>query len=177
MDQSGSFRNRLATREPSIEVEGRPWNAEALRRAAHRQMGLLAELDDLQFFASRISHATGPPHPRLRLAGAGLSPLPHVNHEISTDQTRDLRAKNDISRSGPTKRLCPAQLVKLMFTIKRRPGATARPAQGPHRNHSPSPVRGSRRLCSIPKCWSLIRLIRWSWIFEEITNNSSYTRG
>lgn len=34
-------------------VERRPWNAEFLQRAAHRQMGLLDELDDLQFFASR----------------------------------------------------------------------------------------------------------------------------
>jgi hypothetical protein len=47
--------------EPSIEIESRPGNAEFHQRAAHRQMGVLDELDDLQLFASRIPHAASSP--------------------------------------------------------------------------------------------------------------------
>src|ERR1700730_2460275 len=55
------FQNRLAKGEPSIEIESRPGNAEFRQGAAHRQMGVLDELDDRQLFASRIPHAASSP--------------------------------------------------------------------------------------------------------------------
>src|ERR1700730_7413672 len=61
MGLCGSFQNRLAMGEPSIEIESRPGNAEFHQGAAHRQMGVLDELDDLQLFASRIPHAASAP--------------------------------------------------------------------------------------------------------------------
>src|ERR1700730_245486 len=60
-DQSGSFPNRLAMGEPSIEVKRGSRDAELLQRALDRQGRLLDQPDDLGLLGCGVSHASPSP--------------------------------------------------------------------------------------------------------------------
>src|ERR1700724_267690 len=61
MGLCGSFQNRLAMGEPSIEVKCGPRNAELFQRALDRQGRLLDQPDDLGFLGCGVSHASYSP--------------------------------------------------------------------------------------------------------------------
>src|SRR5918997_1227455 len=62
-DQSRSEPILLAPGEPSIDVEGRLWDADLGQGLTDGQMGLLDQADDLDLLGSRIPHAPSSPSP------------------------------------------------------------------------------------------------------------------
>src|SRR6202043_54092 len=92
-------------------VEGRLWNTEFLQRAAHRQMGLLDELDDRQFFASRISHAASSPSPVTLFLSRRFSRVSSATTSFRADASRrrSLTSSEVAARAvSPASRFLPA---------------------------------------------------------------------
>src|SRR5262249_44843318 len=69
-------------------IKSRPGNAELFQGAAHRQRGLLDELDDLQLLGSRISHSASSPSPITLFLSNRFSSVSSATTSLRADASR-----------------------------------------------------------------------------------------
>src|SRR6202022_2908180 len=78
----------LARHVRNLVPDARPGNAKFHQGAAHRQMGVLDELDDLQLFASRIPHAASAPSAVMLFLSRRFSRVSSATTSFRADASR-----------------------------------------------------------------------------------------
>src|ERR1700756_4105991 len=97
--------------EPSIEIEGRPWDAELLQRPLEREGRLLDQLDDLEFLRRGVSHPSSSPSPVTLFLSRRFSSVSSATTSFRADASRrrSLTSSEVAARAvSPASRFLPA---------------------------------------------------------------------